>query len=145
MQIIINEEEILEAIKGYITKQGIVTAGREITVELTAGRGPNGSRATVEITKPDGEPTVHEVFASNEEKAVEEDIAQVEEVVEKAAKEKPEVESPTPEPTVEETKEDTEPNADATGVFELPEDEAPAEEVAPEPAEAVGGDALFGF
>jgi len=127
MQIIINEDEILEAIKGYISNQGIVTAGREITVELTAGRGPNGSRATVEITKPDGSPTTHEVFSSDDEKAVEKAVDDVEEVI----KEKPE-----PKETSE------------AAVFPAEEvKEEPPVEVLEESAEtpAPSGDSLFGY
>jgi len=127
MQIIINEDEILEAIKGYISNQGIITAGREITVELTAGRGPNGSRATVEITKPDGSPTTHEVFSSDDEKAVEKAVDDVEEVI----KEKPE-----PKETSE------------AAVFPAEEvKEEPPVEVLEESAEtpAPSGDSLFGY
>ena len=127
MQIIINEDEILEAIKGYISNQGIITAGREITIELTAGRGPNGSRATVEITKPDGSPTTHEVFSSDDEKAVEKAVDDVEEVI----KEKPE-----PKETSE------------AAVFPAEEvKEEPPVEVLEESAEtpAPSGDSLFGY
>ena len=130
MQIIINEDEILEAIKGYISNQGIVTAGREITVELTAGRGPNGSRATVEITKFDGSPTTHEVFTSGNVKTVEKAVDDVE-VIDKAAKEKPE-----PKETSE------------AAVFPAEEvKEEPPVEVLEESAEtpAPSGDSLFGY
>ena len=127
MQIIINEDEILEAIKGYISNQGIVTAGREITVELTAGRGPNGSRATVEITKFEGSPTTHEVFTSGNVKTVEKAVDDVEEVI----KEKPE-----PKETSE------------AAVFPAEEvKEEPPVEVLEESAEtpAPSGDSLFGY
>jgi len=127
MQIIINEDEILEAIKGYISNQGIVTAGREITVELTAGRGPNGSRATVEITKFEGSPTTHEVFTSGNVKTVEKAVDDVEEVI----KEKPE-----PKKTSE------------AAVFPAEEvKEEPPVEVLEESAEtpAPSGDSLFGY
>ena len=127
MQIIINEDEILEAIKGYISNQGIITAGREITVELTAGRGPNGSRATVEITKFEGSPTTHEVFTSGNVKTVEKAVDDVEEVI----KEKPE-----PKETSE------------AAVFPAEEvKEEPPVEVLEESAEtpAPSGDSLFGY
>ena len=127
MQIIINEDEILEAIKGYISNQGIVTTGREITIELTAGRGPNGSRATVEITKFEGSPTTHEVFTSGNVKTVEKAVDDVEEVI----KEKPE-----PKETSE------------AAVFPAEEvKEEPPVEVLEESAEtpAPSGDSLFGY
>lgn len=128
MQIIINEDEILEAIKEYISKQGIVTAGREVTVELTAGRGPNGARATIEIIKLGNVRSVHETYNPEEEKVVEKD----------------EVEEPVLETGTDSTPE--EPAAEATGVFELPAEETPIEEGSTdEPAEAVGGDSLFGY
>ena len=129
MQIIINEDEILEAIKGYISNQGIITAGREITVELTAGRGPNGSRATVEITKFEGSPTTHEVFTSGNVKTVEKAVDDVEEVIK---------EKPKPEP-----KETSE-----AAVFPAEEvKEEPPVEVLEESAEtpAPSGDSLFGY
>ena len=129
MQIIINEDEILEAIKGYISNQGIVTAGREITVELTAGRGPNGSRATVEITKFEGSPTTHEVFTSGNVKTVEKAVDDVEEVIKEKPKPKPKETSEATGNTAEEVKEE------------------PPVEVLEESAEtpAPSGDSLFGY
>ena len=121
MQIIINEDEILEAIKEYISKQGIVIAGREITIELTAGRGPNGARATIEITKPDGHYLVYKID--------EDEIDNAEGVEEETIEEDQDV---VPEGAID--------------VFELPVEETPVEEKSTDgPTEVVGGDSLFGY
>ncbi len=125
MQIIIDESEILAAIKSYIIKQGIVTAGREIAVELTAGRGANGHRATIEITKVEEDsPTVNDAFTTPAEKAVKKAVETVDEIVETAAKETP---KPAPKKTAA-------PKADPAPTFPPavePEPEPPATEKDP--------------
>ena len=50
MQIIIAQYEIEEAIKNYVCARIAVSGNTEITVDLTAGRGADGFKATIELT-----------------------------------------------------------------------------------------------
>lgn len=50
MQIIIAQFEIEEAIKNYVCARIAVNSNTEITVDLTAGRGADGFKATIELT-----------------------------------------------------------------------------------------------
>jgi hypothetical protein len=50
MQIIIAQFEIEEAIKNYVCARIAVSGNTEITVDLTAGRGADGFKATIELT-----------------------------------------------------------------------------------------------
>lgn len=49
MQIVLNEDEMKTAIRDYITSQGIDTVGKDIEIDLTAGRGANGFSASINI------------------------------------------------------------------------------------------------
>ena len=49
MQIILNQTEIEQALVSYISTRLAINTGQEIVVEMTAGRGADGYRATVEI------------------------------------------------------------------------------------------------
>lgn len=49
MQIILNQTEIEQALVSYIATRLAINDGQEIVVEMTAGRGADGYRATVEI------------------------------------------------------------------------------------------------
>ena len=49
MQIILNQTEIEHALVSYIATRLAINEGQEIVVEMTAGRGADGYRATVEI------------------------------------------------------------------------------------------------
>ena len=49
MQIILNQTEIEQALVSYIATRLAINEGQEIVVEMTAGRGADGYRATVEI------------------------------------------------------------------------------------------------
>lgn len=49
MQIVLNEDEMKSAIRDYITSQGLDTLGKEIEVDLTAGRGANGFSASINL------------------------------------------------------------------------------------------------
>lgn len=49
MQIVINEDEMKTAIRDYITNQGLDTLGKDIEIELTAGRGANGFSASINL------------------------------------------------------------------------------------------------
>lgn len=49
MNITLNQNEIEEALVGYISEQGIDVGGKDITIDLIAGRGENGHKATIEL------------------------------------------------------------------------------------------------
>ena len=57
MQIIIAQYEIEEAIKNYVCARIAVSGNTEITVDLTAGRGADGFKATIELTDKAVKPT----------------------------------------------------------------------------------------
>ena len=57
MQIIIAQYEIEEAIKNYVCARIAVNSNTEITVDLTAGRGADGFKATIELTDKAVKPT----------------------------------------------------------------------------------------
>ena len=50
MQIVLQHDEILEALKEYANRIINVAPGNDITIDLKAGRGENGYSATLEIT-----------------------------------------------------------------------------------------------
>lgn len=50
MQIVLQHEEILEALKEYANRIINIAPGNDITIDLKAGRGENGYSATLEIT-----------------------------------------------------------------------------------------------
>ena len=49
MQITLNQDEILEALKDYAFRVINVAPGNDITIDLKAGRGENGYTATLDI------------------------------------------------------------------------------------------------
>jgi hypothetical protein len=49
MKITLNQVEIEEALKQYVSGQGISVTGKSIEVNITAGRGPNGVTAELDI------------------------------------------------------------------------------------------------
>lgn len=49
LQVTIDNDGVLEAIGDYVAKQGINTADKDLTVTIKAGRGDNGTTASVEI------------------------------------------------------------------------------------------------
>lgn len=49
--ITLNEEEIVTAIKDYLNTQDVPTAGKEVEVNMVAGRGANGHSAIVSVKK----------------------------------------------------------------------------------------------
>ena len=55
MQIKIKQSEIVAAIKGYISTQGISLIGKKIDVDFTAGRGDTGLSAEITIEDPEAE------------------------------------------------------------------------------------------
>lgn len=52
MRINLIETEIHDALIQYITNQGIDISGKDVNVSLTAGRGPSGHKAAVDILNP---------------------------------------------------------------------------------------------
>jgi len=51
MRIHLDEDEIVDALKEYIEATGIPLNGKTVVVHLVAGRGVNGHKAQVEISK----------------------------------------------------------------------------------------------
>lgn len=49
MQITMNQEEIVEAVKAYVYRQIRVNEDQDITIDFKAGRGENGISATLDI------------------------------------------------------------------------------------------------
>jgi hypothetical protein len=100
LQIIINEKEIVKAIKQFISNQGTTLIDKSLDVSLTAGRGANGHSATIEVNdlaeeekpvvQPRGGNTMQEGFALEKAKdeVAEKAIKEVNETVEKASVEK---------------------------------------------------------
>ena len=43
------QDEIMDAIKDFMVKHDVVTAGKEVEINLVAGRGPNGHSAVIAI------------------------------------------------------------------------------------------------
>ena len=52
MQITLNQAEIEQAIKNYVFDQVNIREGHDITIDLKAGRGPEGFTATIDIVAP---------------------------------------------------------------------------------------------
>lgn len=61
MKIHLNQTEIFEAVEQYIETQGISLAGRNIDIQMKAGRGDRGHYADVHIRK-DAEDTSEDPF-----------------------------------------------------------------------------------
>ena len=49
MQISLTQSEIVNALKGYISQQGINLCGKEVSISVTAGRKEKGISAEIEI------------------------------------------------------------------------------------------------
>ena len=49
MQISLTQSEIVNALKGYISQQGINLCGKEVSISVTAGRKEKGIYAAIEI------------------------------------------------------------------------------------------------
>lgn len=50
MRVTLNESEIKDALIQYVAGHGVAVAGRDVSVSLVAGRGPNGHSATIDIS-----------------------------------------------------------------------------------------------
>ena len=60
MNITLNNTEIEEALVEHIATKGLSVTGKHIEVHLTAGRGPNGHSATIEILDAKASPVTAE-------------------------------------------------------------------------------------
>ncbi len=49
MQITLNQDEITTAVEDYLNNQINIAEGQEISIDFTAGRGPNGLTAAIDI------------------------------------------------------------------------------------------------
>ena len=64
MQIIIDENEIMDALNAYCAKQVVIPEGKTIKVDFTVGRGGNGTRATIDfVNAGDKDETAKETSA----------------------------------------------------------------------------------
>ena len=108
MQIILEENEILEALNNYCANQIKVPEGKRIKVDFIVGRGNNGNtRATIEFEDLDDVPQANKtppaINKSKVEKPKEVKLKEpekvVEEVIEDAAKEPTDTPLPTEDKT----------------------------------------------
>jgi len=99
MQITVDQNEIEQAIKGFIGHQGIAIENKELSVTLTAGRGPAGITASVDmidINEPAGnKPTDNFKLKSKSDEQTKKDTKEVNEILDKELTKDPE---PKPEP-----------------------------------------------
>lgn len=140
MQITIVEEQIVEAITDYITKQGLDLSNMLVEVELRATRGAEGYTATITLQPKNGRGSRSTSSPSPTPSGSKAKPLDIEKTVTEAKKggrtkkadkpeDAPEAEAPetapeaTPEPAVEEAQEAPEQNQEA-------QPEAPAEEAA---------------
>ncbi len=68
MKIELSEPEIKTALISYIGTQGINLEGKNVSVELTAGRGPNGHSASINIDADEAGTTLASVPAITPDK-----------------------------------------------------------------------------
>ena len=81
MRINLNQNEIYQALREYVETQGIPLSGKSVEVTLIAGRGANGHKAAVAISKlqDDDAPEVVEATPASdaeEEQAIPFDFAE---------------------------------------------------------------------
>lgn len=72
MKIHLNETELKQAIEQFIDNQGIDLSQREISIELTAGRGARGHYADIHLAQP-GQEIDDNPFVEDDSKASKED------------------------------------------------------------------------
>ena len=53
MKVMLNDSEIKKALVNYVVSQGIDISGKEVVVDMTAGRGENGFSANIDIVDTD--------------------------------------------------------------------------------------------
>lgn len=125
MQITLDSSEIKQAIVSFVRDQGIDLTNTDVEVGMTAGRGANGTTATVDIipkSKPKGATGVKNTFhnvanlvprATKEEEEEEADLG--EETPDPVLSEEVEVEDP--EDPAEEEEEENEPVKATNSIF----------------------------
>lgn len=62
MQIILVQAEIEKAIRNYVNSKVQVNEGQDIRIDLSASRGPEGFRATIDIVDEDAMPPVNAIL-----------------------------------------------------------------------------------
>lgn len=62
MQIILVQAEIEKAIRNYVNSKVQVNEGQDIRIDLSASRGPEGFRATIDIVDEDATTTVNAIL-----------------------------------------------------------------------------------
>ena len=62
MQIILVQAEIEKAIRNYVNSKVQVNEGQDIRIDLSASRGPEGFRATIDIVDEDTTTTVNAIL-----------------------------------------------------------------------------------
>ena len=56
MDVVLKDQEIKDALKNYVGHLGVNMVGKEVSVDITAGRGPSGYTASVSITEREEAP-----------------------------------------------------------------------------------------
>lgn len=82
LTITVDADAIKEALVAYVAAQGLSLEGKDVDVSITAGRGPNGFSANIDITTP----TV-QIHSATQYTPVEVHVAEEEEAVDQVAEE----------------------------------------------------------
>jgi hypothetical protein len=122
MQITVDQTEIEQAIKNFIGRSGIAIENKELSVTLTAGRGPAGITASVDMTDvdelPGNKPTDNFKLKSKTEAQTTQDTKEVNEILDKELADKPTPEKePVPEPDEDEVPVTDEADDDIDSLF----------------------------
>lgn len=140
MQIILEENEIMDALNAYCAKQIKIPEGKRIKVDFTVGRGANATRATIEfediIQASTTEAGTVTTSIPTPEKKTKKPEEEVNEIIENAVKEKP----------VSPVEKDSEPPVNPMATQQEKKESAPTEEPAGSAeTPAVKTDSLFNF
>lgn len=138
MQITLNEDEIIEAVKNQVLGQIAVGANQDISIALKAGRGENGFTATLDIVpagKPMAQTSTQTSVQSNDPKPSpvpksSNPFAKTQQPAKEEAKAEPETSTETSDSPA------GEPDLGDTGPLEMNSDENQTEETQPDPAPA---------
>lgn len=81
MKIVLNQAEIEDALRSFVSIKGISIDGKTIDVQLTAGRGPNGMTAELDINSEEQAAPASNVTSVKRKKpaAVESNVEEVSE------------------------------------------------------------------
>lgn len=142
MQITLNEDEIIEAVKNQVLGQIAVGANQDISIALKAGRGENGFTATLDIVpagKPVAQTSTQTSVQSNDPKPS--PIPKSSNPFAKPQQTQPAKEEAKAEPQITSEPDGEhipsgEPDLGDTGPLEMNSDENQAEETQPDPAPA---------